>query len=165
MRHRVFGKKLNRSTKARKALLKSLANSVILYEKVTTTNSKAKAVKPFVEKLVTKAKEDNINSRRFLTAKLGLDNSVKKLLEVIGPTFKERPGGYLRITRLGPRSGDAAVMVVIEFVEKVSPPKNIEKKDKVKKDIVGKEKKSKEIKKTIKVKTAKKLKNEKGTNK
>ena len=114
MIHRVFGKKLNRDTKERKALLRSLANSVILYEKVVTTKAKAKSVKPFIEKLVTIAKVDSLQARRSLISKLGLENSVNKLLEVVGPTFKERPGGYLRLTNLGPRAGDQARMLVVE---------------------------------------------------
>jgi len=127
MAHRIFGRKLSRTTNQRKALLRSLANSVILYEKVKTTKAKAKAVKPFLEKLITVSKNDSIFARRTLVAKLGLENSASKLLEVIGPTFKERPGGYLRLTKLSPRSGDSANMVVIEFVEQLSAPKKIVK--------------------------------------
>ena len=123
MIHRVFGKKLSRDTKERKALLKSLANSVILYEKVVTTQAKAKSVKPFIEKLVTIAKVDSLQARRNLISKLGLENSVNKLLEVVGPTFKERPGGYLRLTKLGSRAGDRAPMVAVEFVEEISAPR------------------------------------------
>ena len=123
MVHRVFGKKLNRDIKERKALLKSLANSVILYEKVVTTQAKAKSVKPFIEKLVTIAKVDSLQARRSLISKLGLENSVNKLLEVVGPTFKKRPGGYLRLTKLGSRAGDRAPMVAVEFVEEISAPR------------------------------------------
>ena len=126
--HRVAGKKLNRNTKQRKALFKGLANSVIIYEKVETTEAKAKAVKPFIEKLVTKSKENSVNSRRELNARLGMTNAVDKLLEVVGPTFKDRPGGYLRITKLNPRAGDSAKMAVIEFVEEVSAPKKVKTK-------------------------------------
>ena len=93
MFHRVGGRKLNRSSKHRKALFKGLANSVIIYEKIETTEAKAKAAKPFIEKLITLSKENTVNNRRTLNAKLGLRNSVDKLLEVVGPTFKNRPGG------------------------------------------------------------------------
>lgn len=159
MRHRVAGRILSRNTKQRKSLLKGLANSVILYEKVTTTEAKAKAVRPYLEKLVTIAKEDNLQARRRLIAKLGLQNSVNKLLEVIGPTFKNRAGGYLRITRLLPRAGDAARMVVVEFVEEVSaPPKAVKEKIKAKESKVKAEKKSRESKTIKKVKISAKKK-------
>ena len=169
MFHRVGGRKLNRSSKHRKALFKGLANSVIIYEKIETTEAKAKAAKPFIEKLITLSKENTVNNRRTLNAKLGLRNSVDKLLEVVGPTFKNRPGGYLRITKLPPRAGDAAKMVVFEFVEEVSKPKEkITKTTKVsEKPKAGKEIEAKKDKKKVntKVKTIKgnstKVKNEK----
>ena len=156
MRHRVAGRILNRNTKQRKALLKGLANSVILYEKITTTEAKAKAVRPYLEKLITISKENNLQARRRLIAKLGLQNSVNKLLEVIGPTFKDRAGGYLRITRLLPRAGDAARMVVVEFVEELSaPPKVVKENTKAKESKVKSEKKSREPKKSNTIKKAK----------
>ena len=148
MRHRVAGRILSRNTKQRKALLKGLANSMILYEKIITTEAKAKVVRPFLEKLITISKEDNLQARRRLIAKLGLQNSVNKLLEVVGPTFKSRAGGYLRLTRLTPRAGDAARMVVVEFVEELSAPvKKIKEKIKAKESKVTVAKKSKETKK------------------
>ncbi|MEX0616242.1 MAG: 50S ribosomal protein L17 [Candidatus Woykebacteria bacterium] len=175
MIHRVSARKLGRGTKERKALLKSLANSVVLYEKITTTEAKAKAVRPFLEKLVTVAKEDSLTARRRLTAKLGFENSVRKLLEVVGPTFKERPGGYLRLTKLGPRAGDSAPMVVVEFVEALKLPKIVAKENvRVKKSETKKvevkkraSKKVEETKKPVKkTKTAlKKPVNEKGRSK
>jgi len=128
--HRVAGKKLNRNTKQRRALFKNLANSVILYEKVETTEAKAKAVKPYIEKLITLSKEDSLSNRRALKARLGYKNTVDKLLEVVGPTFKDRPGGYLRLTKMPLRVGDSAKMVVVEFVEEVSKPKSKPKKSK-----------------------------------
>ncbi len=163
MRHRIIGKKLGRDTNQRKALLKGLANSVILYEKVTTTEAKAKAARPFIEKLITISKEDSLSARRKLIAKLGLQNSVKKLLEVVGPVFKNRPGGYLRLTKLGPRAGDFARMVVIEFVEDVSAakPKGVKKVEKKKEKP---EKQVSKIRKT-KEKTTTKVKDEKPTKK
>ncbi len=161
MAHRIFGKKLGRNTNQRKALVRSLANSVILYEKMTTTKAKAKVVKPYLEKLITTAKQDTLNARRSLIAKLGLQNSVKKLLEVIGPTFKERKGGYLRVTKLGlPRAGDAASMVVIEFVEELSAPKPKEKKKEEKKQERKTTKKA-GLTKKAEVISAEKLKDEK----
>lgn len=120
MVHRVSQKKLSRDTNARRALLRNLAADLILHEKIVTTEAKAKAVRPVVEKLVTRAKKDSSVSRRYLTARLDRENAVRKLLELIGPTFKERPGGYVRIIKLPPRAGDNAEMAVIEFVEGVS---------------------------------------------
>ncbi len=120
MVHRVSQKKLSRDTNARRGLLRNLAADLILHEKIVTTKAKAKAVRPVVEKLVTRAKKDSQVNRRYLTARLERDNVVRKLLELIGPTFKERPGGYVRIIKLPPRAGDNAEMAVIEFVEDVS---------------------------------------------
>jgi len=120
MAHRAKQKKLSRGPNERSALLKNLANSLILHEKIVTTLARAKAARPFVEKLVTRAREDTLENRRYLLAKLGVDPAVRKLFELIGPTFKERPGGYTRIIKLPPRVGDAASLAVLEFVENVS---------------------------------------------
>jgi len=120
MVHRVSQKKLSRSSRARAALLKGLTNDLILHEKVVTTAIRAKAVRPFLEKLVTLSKENSLVTRRRLLAKLGMEQSVRKLLEVVGPAFKERAGGYTRITKLPPRAGDNAKMAALEFVENVS---------------------------------------------
>lgn len=120
MTHRVTQKKLSRDTNERKSLLKNLANSLILHEKIITTHSKAKTVRPFVEKLITRSKEDNIINRRFLISKLPTENAIRKLLELVGPTFKDRRGGYTRIIKLTQRAGDNAPMAVLEFVENVS---------------------------------------------
>ncbi len=116
MRHRKTTPKLGRPTAQRKALLKNLANSLILYEKITTTEAKAKVLKPYLERMVTRAKIDTLHNRRELLKKLPTKNSVKKMFEVIGPKYKTRSGGYLRIIKLVPRKGDAAKMAVIEFV-------------------------------------------------
>jgi len=120
MIHRVSHRKFSRDTNARKALLKNLANDLILRERVRTTEAKAKAIRPFVEKLITKSKDNTIASRRLLISKLGRENSVQKLLELVGPTFKDRSGGYTRIVKLVPRTGDKAEMAMIEFSENVS---------------------------------------------
>lgn len=152
MLHRVAGKKLNRTKNQRQALFRGLASSLILQERITTTEAKAKAVKPMVEKLVTRAKVNSIHSRRLLLRELTSENVVNKLLEVVGPKFKERPGGYLRIVRVGNRVGDQAKMVSLMFVEdfssiaaaKVSKP---EKETELKP----------EAKKTTKIKASKKV--------
>ena len=120
MLHRIAGKKLGRTKNQRKALFKGLASSLILHEKITTTEAKAKAVKPMIEKLVTRAKSNSIHSRRMLMKEIGAENVVSKLLEVVGPKFKERSGGYLRVVRIGARAGDQAKMVSLMFVEDFS---------------------------------------------
>ncbi len=97
-------------------MLRSLAESVILYEKVKTTAAKAKAVRPLVEKMITVGKTNTLTSRRKLQSFFYTENSVKKILEVLGPRFKERKGGYTRIIKIGPRKGDGAQVAQIELV-------------------------------------------------
>ena len=116
MRHRKKGKILDRKKQPRKALLRSLATNLILYEKIKTTEAKAKAVKPIVEKLVTKGKANDLHARRELIKYLYVENAVKKVLEDLSPRYKDRKGGYLRIVKLNPRQGDGAKMAQIEFV-------------------------------------------------
>ncbi len=116
MKHLKSGKILGRKTAARKAMLKNLAESIILYEKIKTTEAKAKVVKSMVEKMITRAKKDTLHNRRILLSRLPTENSVKKLFEVIGPKYKDRNGGYLRIIKLSQRKGDAAEIVQIELV-------------------------------------------------
>lgn len=116
MRHRKKGKTLGREKASREALLRNLAASVILYEKVKTTEAKAKAVKPLVEKAITTGKTPTIASRRKLLSFFYTDHPVKKILEVLGPRYMERPGGYTRIVKLGHRKNDGADMVQIELV-------------------------------------------------
>lgn len=116
MRHQKKGKILDRKKQPREAMLKNMATSLVLYEKVKTTEAKAKVIKPMVEKIITKGKVDNLANRRYLVKHLYVYNAVKKVLEVLGPKYKTRPGGYLRITKLNQRQGDNAKMVQIEFV-------------------------------------------------
>ena len=116
MRHRKKGKTLDRKTAPRKALFRSLAVSLVLYEKIKTTKAKAKAIKPIVEKLITKGKVDNITVRRNLLKYLYKESAVKKVLEELGPRYKERKGGYTRILNLKRRQGDGAEIVQIELV-------------------------------------------------
>lgn len=117
MRHRVAGRKFGRNTSQRKALFKGLAVSLILNERVTTTEAKAKSIRPVVEKLVTMAREDTEHHRRLVMARIGNETATLKLFEVLGPRFEEQPGGYTRIYKVGQRKGDAASMAMIEFVE------------------------------------------------
>lgn len=117
MRHRVAGRKFGRNTGQRKALFKGLAVSLILNERVTTTEAKAKTIRPVVEKLVTMAREDTEHHRRLVMSRIGNETAMLKLFEVLGPRFEEQPGGYTRIYKVGQRKGDAASMAMIEFVE------------------------------------------------
>ncbi len=116
MRHRKKGKILDRKKAPREAMLRNLAASIVLHEKVKTTSAKAKAVKPLVEKAITTGKTNSLASRRRLLKFFYTDHPVKKILEVLGPRYEKRPGGYTRIIKLGHREGDGAEMVQIELV-------------------------------------------------
>ncbi|OGL79529.1 50S ribosomal protein L17 [Candidatus Uhrbacteria bacterium RIFCSPHIGHO2_12_FULL_54_23] len=116
MRHRKKKTTLDREASHRRALLKNLATSLVLHEKVNTTDAKAKALRPFVERLVTRAKIPTLANRRLILAQLLTQGAVKKMFEVIGPRYQARAGGYTRITKTVVRRGDAAQMAVIEFV-------------------------------------------------
>lgn len=117
MRHRVVGKKLNRDKDHRASLLKNLASALILNGRIETSVVKAKFVKPFVEKLITKAKDSSHNSVRLLRSRLGNEEALRKLFSEIAPEFKERNGGYTRIRKLGiVRKGDNSEMAMIELV-------------------------------------------------
>lgn len=116
MRHRNKTIILGREKAPREAMLRNLATSVVLYERVQTTRAKAKAVQPIVERLVTVAKQKKPNALMMLKKTLYVDGAVRKTLEVLGPRYASRQGGYTRITKLGRRQGDAAEIVQIEFV-------------------------------------------------
>ncbi len=116
MRHRNKNKILDRAKGPRELMLRNLASSILLYEKVTTTKAKAQAVRPMVEKIITSAKAGDLAARRGLIKVLLQKNSVKKAIEVLGVRYKERPGGYTRTTKIGVRAGDGAEMVQIELV-------------------------------------------------
>jgi len=109
-------RKLSRKNEQRTALLRSLARALILKEKIKTTEAKAKEVSSFIEKQISRAKIGNLANRRFL-AKFYSPQIVKKLVNEIGPRYKERPGGYTRIIKLGPRKSDGARMAIIELVK------------------------------------------------
>ncbi|MDQ2840030.1 MAG: 50S ribosomal protein L17 [Acidobacteriota bacterium] len=117
MRHRKAGRRLSMPTDRRIALLRGLAKSMLLYESINTTEAKAKELRRFVERLVTISKRDTVVARRLALKRLPDKLVVEKLFEVYGPRYKDRPGGYTRIIKLGPRHGDAAAMARIEFVE------------------------------------------------
>ena len=116
MRHRNKGKILDRKKAPREALLRNLVASVILYEKVSTTQAKAKAVRPLVEKAITTGKTSSLASRRKLQSFFYTEQPVKKILEVLGPRYQARAGGYTRIIKLEPRKNDGSAMARIELV-------------------------------------------------
>lgn len=116
MRHRVAGYKLKRDVGARKALLRGLVTSVIIEERVVTTVTKAKAIKPLVDNMITLGKRDTLHARRQAAAFLETPAAVKKLFDTLGTRFGQRNGGYTRIVRLGFRKGDGAEQALIELV-------------------------------------------------
>jgi large subunit ribosomal protein L17 len=119
MKHGIKQKKLNRGTEHRKALLANLAISLIEHEQITTTLAKAKALRPYVEKLITLGKKGDLNSRRIAISKLcNNDVIANKLFDVLGKRYEGRNGGYTRIIRFGFRTGDSAPKAVIEFVDR-----------------------------------------------
>ncbi len=116
MRHRKAGRKLGRNPSQRKALLRQQAISLILNERIMTTEAKAKELRSVVEKLVTIAREDSTHTRNIIKSRLDHQPSVDRLFSEIAPRFDSSNGGYTRISKIGLRKGDAAPMVLIEFV-------------------------------------------------
>jgi large subunit ribosomal protein L17 len=119
MRHRRAGKKLGRDSAHRKALYSNLAGALIEHGRIKTTEAKAKAVKPFAEQMITLGKRGDLHARRLALAELRSQDVVHQLFADVAPRFTDRPGGYTRIVRLGPRNGDAAEMVYLELVDYV----------------------------------------------
>lgn len=117
MRHRRTGKTLDRKSAPRRALLRNLATSVVLYEHINTTLAKAKAVRPLVERLITKGRTKSLATRRELMKVLMVETAVNKVLEELGPRYATRPGGYTRIIKLGTRKGDGAETAQIQLVK------------------------------------------------
>jgi large subunit ribosomal protein L17 len=116
MRHQKAGRKFGRNPSQRKAMLRQQAISLILNERIMTTEAKAKELRSVVEKLVTIARDDSQHHRRLVMSRLDHEKSVARLFEVVAPRYEDVPGGYTRISKLGIRHGDAAPMVLIEFV-------------------------------------------------
>lgn len=114
MRHGNVNRKFGRVRNQRKALLRSLARSLVLRGRIQTTEAKAKEIRPLVEKLITKGKNPTLAARRILIAEIG-EGATRKIVKT-AENYKERTGGYLRIVKMGPRKGDAAAMALIEFV-------------------------------------------------
>jgi len=117
VRKRVEGKKLGRNTAQRKTLYRGLLVSLVQHGQIKTTLAKAKAIRPQMERLVTVARKGNLAARRRLLKTIPQKEVVKKMMEEIGPRFKNRPGGYLRIVKLGPRASDQTEMARLEWVE------------------------------------------------
>jgi len=118
MRHRKSGRQLNRNSSHRTAMFRNMAASLIEHELITTTVAKAKELRRVVEPLITLSKEDSVAHRRLAFSRLRNKDSVNKLFTNLGPRFKTRPGGYLRILKKGFRTGDKAPMAIVELVEK-----------------------------------------------
>ena len=119
MRHRISGRKLNRTSSHRKAMFMNLAAALVKHEQIETTLPKAKELRGVVEKLVTLAKRGGLHARRQAYSKLGNDTVlVEKLFTILGERYRERPGGYLRVLKAGFRFGDNAPMAIIEFVDR-----------------------------------------------
>ena len=117
MRHARTGKKLGRDSAHRKALYSNLTCSLIEHGRIRTTEAKAKAVKPFAEQMITLGRRGDVHARRQALAYLRSQDVVHKLFSDVGPRFTDRPGGYSRIVKLGPRAGDAAPMAYLELVD------------------------------------------------
>lgn len=139
MKKNVFGRKLKRDKNERKALFKSLMSSLVLSERIKTTEAKAKAIKPEIEKLVTKAKKGEISAKKILEKSLSKP-AFDKMLKDIAPRFSQRQGGYTRLIKLGKRFGDDAPLVMIEWTEearivaaKAPKTKEVKKKETKKK--------------------------------
>ncbi|MFZ4745613.1 MAG: 50S ribosomal protein L17 [Sphingomonas sp.] len=118
MRHRVGGRKLQRTSSHRTALFRNMAAALIKHEQITTTLAKARELRPYTEKLVTLAKKGGLSNRRLAHARLLDEKQLTKLFDVIAPRYAERAGGYLRIVKAGIRASDAADMAIIEFVDR-----------------------------------------------
>lgn len=117
MRHGIAGRKLNRTSTHRKSLFANMACSLVEHGQIKTTLPKAKELRPYIEKLVTRGRDNTLANRRLIAATLRSDPMAKKLVETISPKFKERQGGYTRIVKAGLRSGDNTQMAIIAFVE------------------------------------------------
>jgi len=116
VRHRHKGSNLNRPAPERQRLLRSMMGSLLRYERITTTETRAKELRRHIEKLITTARRGDLHSRRLALSTLPDPPAVTKLFAIVAPRFKDRPGGYTRVTRLGPRKGDGALMAQIEFI-------------------------------------------------
>ena len=118
MKHRLKGKKLNRTSSHRKALFKNMAQAIIKHEQIITTLPKAKTMKPIVDKLITLGKKGGLHARRQAFAKIRDNTMVSKLFDTLATRYADRNGGYSRVLKAGYRYGDAAAMAVLELVDR-----------------------------------------------
>ena len=142
MRHRLYHKKLNRTSEHRKSLIKNMLNSLIKYEQITTTLPKAKFLKPQADKIITLGKNENLQNTKLLISKLQNIKSANKVKKTLSKRYINRKGGYTRVIKAGFRYGDKAPMAVIEFVDRDFEAKKVDKK---KKDISIVKKEEKKI--------------------
>jgi len=136
MKHLIKGRKLNKTTAHRKAMFSNMANSMLKHARIKTTLPKAKELRRYVERMITRAKEDTLHNKRIILRFLRHRTMIEKLFTQIAPKFKDRNGGYTRIIKLGRRKNDNAEMAIIEFVEDFStsqPEKSETKKSTTKK--------------------------------
>ncbi len=118
MRHRIGSNRLGRRPAHRTAMLRNMVTSLFRHERIRTTRAKALEVRKMAEKMITRAKVDSVHNRRMIFRDIKDEAVLARLFTDIGPRFTERPGGYTRVLRIGPRQGDAAEMVVLELVER-----------------------------------------------
>lgn len=118
MRHRVKGRELSRTRSHKRAMLRNMVTSLILHERIRTTEAKAKELRPYAERLITLAKRGDLHSRRLAGRQIADHAALQKLFDQIGPRFEQRPGGYTRIMKLGARKGDGAELAIIELTER-----------------------------------------------
>jgi large subunit ribosomal protein L17 len=118
MRHRIAGRKLQRTSSHRAALFRNMAAALIKHEQITTTTAKAKELRPYVEKLITLAKKGGLSNRRLAHARMLDETQLTKLFDVIAPRYAERAGGYTRVIKAGIRASDAAPIAIIELVDR-----------------------------------------------
>ena len=130
MRHKIGYKKLNRTSEHRKALLKNMLNSLIKYEQITTTLTKAKVLRPVAEKIVTLGKKESLHNSRSIISKLQNTYNANKVIKVLSKRYKDRKGGYTRIIKAGFRYGDNAPKAIIEFVDRDITAKKVDIKKK-----------------------------------
>jgi len=140
MRHSVKGRKLGRTASHRAALLNALTTSLLKYKRIKTTEAKAKEARTFVEKLITKAKKNDLHVRRQVLSFIHDKDVVKELFSEILPKIGERPGGYTRVVKLGNRNGDAAAMAILELVDYNDVANKKAEENKAKRDLKAKDK-------------------------
>lgn len=140
MRHSVKGRKLGRTASHRAALLNSLATSLLKHKRIKTTEAKAKEARTFVEKLISKARKNDLHVRRQVMAVINDKEVIKELFDEILPKIGERPGGYTRVVKLGNRNGDAAPMAILELVDYNDVANKKAEEQKEKRELKAKEK-------------------------